>query len=198
MAVNVLVIPEDFRQDQYVLKPIIEKILGALNVKAKVRICTDPLLAGVTEALKWKRIQEIVDRYKGMTKLFLLIVDRDCQENRRERLDILERNAAERLAGASCMFLAEAAWQELEVWVLAGLKDLPKGWSWKAVRADCDPKETYYNPYAEKRALGDAPYSGRETLAREAAANYPRIRQLCPEDIGALEERIRNALEAAP
>jgi hypothetical protein len=31
-------------------------------------------------------------------------------------------------------------------------------------------------------------------LAREAARNYQRIRKLCPEDIAALEDRIRQAL----
>ncbi len=31
-------------------------------------------------------------------------------------------------------------------------------------------------------------------LAKEAAQRYGRMRQLCPEDVGALEERIREQL----
>jgi hypothetical protein len=48
---NVLVIPEDFRNDQYVLEPVIRalfKQLGQPNVKVKV--CTDPLLGGIAQA----------------------------------------------------------------------------------------------------------------------------------------------------
>jgi hypothetical protein len=34
---NVLVIPEDFRKDQYVLKPILRKMMQSLGSKARVR-----------------------------------------------------------------------------------------------------------------------------------------------------------------
>lgn len=60
---NVLVIPEDFRKDQYVLKPIIKAMMAQLGKpRAKVRVCSDPLLGGVTEALKWDRIKQILQR----------------------------------------------------------------------------------------------------------------------------------------
>jgi len=39
-------------------------------------------------------------------------------------------------------------------------------------------------------------HGGRGSLAKEAAAHYPRIRRLCPEDVAALEDRIRTALAA--
>ena len=45
---NVLLIPEDFRHDQYILKPIFEALLGDLGrPSARVRVCIDPLLGGV-------------------------------------------------------------------------------------------------------------------------------------------------------
>lgn len=195
MSINVLIIPEDFRKDQYVLKPIIERMMASLEIRARVRVCTDPLLGGVGEALKWERVREIVDRYRGMTRLFLLIVDRDCEPGRRTRLDSLEGEAATMLAGTGRCFLAENAWQELEVWVLAGVSDPPKDWSWRKIREDLDPKENYYLPYVRQRNLSGAPHEGRDFLAREAATNYPRLRQLCPEDIATLETRIREALD---
>lgn len=194
MATNVLVIPEDFRKDQYVLKPIVEKMFAALKVRARVQICRDPLLGGVGEALKRDRIDEIVARYRGMVRIFLLIVDRDCDANRRARLDGLEAHAATLLTRGQSAFLAVEALQEVEVWVLAGLKSLPKDWAWKSVRAHCDPKEAYYDKLTAQRGLSNAPYGGRIELANEAASNYGRIRQLCPEDVGALEERIRTAV----
>jgi hypothetical protein len=193
MSINVLVIPEDFRKDQYVLKPLIEQMMRAIGLRARVQVCTDPLLQGIDEALKWERQAEIIERYRGMVRLFLLIVDRDCNGQRSARLRGLEQQASGALTGTNRIFLAEHAWQEVEVWLLAGVQDLPN-WSWKHVRADCHPKESFYNEYARTRGVLDSPSEGRDVLAREAARNYQRIRKLCPEDIAALEERIRQAL----
>jgi len=58
---NVLVIPEDFRKDQYMLKPIVMAMMKEVGKpKARVRVCQDPLLGGISEALKWERIEEIM------------------------------------------------------------------------------------------------------------------------------------------
>lgn len=194
MSVNVLVIPEDFRKDQYVLKPIIEQMMQALGIRAKVRVCTDPLLGGINEALKWDRLAEIIERYRGMVRLFLLVVDRDCDTGRASKLRALERKAAAAFADTDRIFLAEHAWQEIEVWALAGMQDLPELWRWKDVREDCHPKENYYDEYARERGVFESPYEGRAILAQESARSYQRIRQLCPEDVAALEDRIRQAL----
>jgi hypothetical protein len=195
MSCNVLVIPEDFRKDQYVLKPIIEQMMQAAGVAApRVRVCTKPLLQGVGEALKWDRLAEIIASYRGMVRLFLLVVDRDCDQNRAATLRALEKQATAMLDATDRVFLAEHAWQEIEAWVLAGMQDLPGDWRWKDVRAECHPKERYYDAYARGRRVLDSPYQGRALLAREAARNYQRVRQLCPEDVGALEQRIRAAL----
>lgn len=53
----------------------------------KVKVCQDPLLGGVNEALKWERIEEIIDQYRGMFNLFLLCVDRDGKVGRKATLD---------------------------------------------------------------------------------------------------------------
>lgn len=195
MAVNVLVIPEDFRKDQYVLKPIIERMMRSLGVTARITVCKDPLLGELGQALNWERLKGIINRYKGMTRLFLHVVDRDGVASRRETLDKLESNAAAYLGTDRCVFLSENAWQELEVWVLAGQTDLPKNWVWSSIRSERDPKEAYYDPYAQQRGLIDTPYEGREILAKEAAKNYQRIRQLCQDDVLALEGRIAAALK---
>jgi hypothetical protein len=194
VATNVLVIPEDFRKDQFVLKPIVERMMAWIGAAARVKVCMDPLLGGVGEALKWQRLEEIIKRYKGTTRVFLLVVDRDCVEGRRTSLNALELKAAELIGEGDRVFLGEVAWQELEVWVLAGMNDLPKTWAWKDIRSECDPKERFYDAYASERRLLDAAYEGREVLAKEAARNYQRIRQLCPEDVLALEQRIAGAL----
>jgi hypothetical protein len=94
MSYRVLVIPEDFRKDQYVLEPIPTKMIANAGRKGKVLVCRDPLLGGVEQALRWERIAEVLDRYRAMIECFLLIVDRDGKPGRRTALDSLEQRAA--------------------------------------------------------------------------------------------------------
>ncbi|WP_438041906.1 hypothetical protein [Sorangium sp. So ce128] len=187
MSYRVLVIPEDFRKDQYVLEPVITRMFEVIGRKAKVIVCRDPLLGGVDQALRWERLQEILVRYQAMIECFLLIVDRDGKPGRREALDRLESLASTALPLGK-RFLAENAWQEVEVWLLAG-HDLPSEWAWKAVRAHENPKEHYYQPLAKKRGVLQEPAEGPGILAREAASRYSRIRSLCPE-VADLERRL--------
>jgi hypothetical protein len=72
--------------------------------------------------------------------------------------------------------------------------DLPNKWSWPEIRNEPNPKELYFIPYARQRDFLNETDQGRKTLAQEAARHYPRLRQLCPEDIGNLETRLRNCL----
>ena len=49
---KILVIPEDFRKDQYILKPIITAMMAKLGKpRTKVMVCQDPLLGGITLTL---------------------------------------------------------------------------------------------------------------------------------------------------
>ena len=122
---NILVIPEDFRKDQYILKPLFSRLLKQLGVpNPRVVICRDPLLGGIGEALKPVQLGGIVTDQGGMTDIFILCVDRDGDVNRRQRLDQIEAEFRGR-----CVFFAENAWEELETWVLAGL-NLPSDWQW--------------------------------------------------------------------
>lgn len=190
---NVLVIPEDFVNDQYVLKPIVEAMLAHLGKRrANVIVCTEPRLRGVDQALRWERIQEILDQYQGMVNLFLHIVDRDGEPNRRAALDSLEQQARAYLPQGR-LFFSEHAWQEIEVWALAG-QDLPADWRWQDVRNERDPKEKYFLPLAQQRGLLDEPGEGRKRLGLEAAARYDRVRRLCNEDVAALEEQVAKHL----
>ncbi len=194
MSLNVLVIPEDFRKDQYILFPIIKKMLdGAGKPNANIQVCRDPLLGGIAQALNWERVSEIIEMYR-MVQLFLLVVDRDGDVNRRASLDFIESRAA-MILGSDRNLLGEHAWQEIEVWALAA-QTLPGGWRWEIVRNEIHPKESYFIPFAESRGLTDEPGEGRKTLGREASQNYSRIRSLCSEDVVRLENRIRDWIQA--
>ena len=166
---NILVIPEDFRKDQYILKPLFGRLLRSIGrPQARVRVCLDPLLGGVAEATNHERLSEIFERYRGMVDIFILCVDRDGQVGRRQRLDQLEEQF-----GDQQVFLAENAWEELETWVLAGV-DLPADWRWTQVRAEVNVKEEYFDVLVDRRQLRDHPGGGRKPLAEEAARQLPQ------------------------
>ena len=182
---NVLVVPEDFRKDQYILKPLFERLFRSIGKRhARVRVCVDPLLGGVGEALKSERIQEVVDQHEGMTDVFILCVDRDGEQGRRRRLNQIEGEFGDDRA-----FLTENAWEEIETWALAGLR-LPEDWDWADVRAEVHVKELYFERLAERRGVADGPGGGRKALGEEAARNIPAIRWKCPDDFDALARRL--------
>ncbi len=195
MSLGVLVIPEDFRKDQYILQPLAEALLASCGKpRAKVIVCRDPLLGGVDRALDRTELAAIIDRYKGMVGLFLLCVDRDGVGSRRAKLDAIEQWAAQ-LVGPNKQFIGVEAWQELEVWVLAG-HDLPAEWAWADVRQEPNPKERFFSSFAEQQGVADQPGEGRRQLAAQAAVRFDRVRQLCPEDVALLETRVRDWLTA--
>ena len=187
---RVLIIPEDFRNDQYLLRPLFRRLFRSLNIPATVDVCIDPLLGGVSEALKSERLQEIVDQYEGMIDLFILCVDRDGELSRRHRLDQIEAEFGDDRR----RFLAENAWEELETWTLAGL-DLPD-WRWSEVRAEVSVKERYFAVLAQQRGVADGPGKGRMRLGEEAARNIRAIRQKCQEDFDHLAQRIQTPSHA--
>lgn len=182
---NVLIIPEDFRKDQYILRPLFSRLVRDYKRPSiHVLICRDPLLGGVGEALKSERIANILEKYGGMIDIFILCVDRDGQVGRRQRLDQLEAEFANDQS-----FLAENAWEEIETWVLAGL-DLPGDWRWQDVRAEVQVKERYFERLVEQRGLNDSLGGGRKALAQEASRRIGAIRQKCHEDFDALARRL--------
>ena len=89
--------------------------------------------------------------------------------------------------------IAENAWEEIETWLLAGLR-LPSNWNWKEVRKEVQVKERYFEPSAAERGLSDAPGGGRKQLGDEAARRIGKIRRKCPEDFDCLARRLEAAV----
>lgn len=193
---RILVIAEDYRRDQYLLKPILQAMLVKLGKpRAKIGFCRQPAIQGVSQALNWDMLAKVIDQHRGMIDLFLLCVDRDGNPNRRTVLNELEQKAVPWLSTTQVL-LAENAWQEVEVWALAGQADLPPAWQWHTIRQEPHPKELYFDPYRNQRSnlpLGDIPQL--KALGQEAGRRYDRIRQLCPEDIQQLEQRIATQIQ---
>lgn len=181
---NIVVIPEDFRNDQYILKPLITRLFRNIGVSSvTVWVCNDPLLGGVGEALKLERLIQIVERRRGWADFFILCVDRDGLTGRRQRLNSIENEF-------DATFLAENAWEELETWVLAAMRDLPDEWPWTVIRGEVQVKETYFDPYVAQRELSGTLGGGRKVLGEEAARRIRAIRQKCPEDFDILAQRL--------
>jgi len=122
---RVLIIPEDFRTDQYTLKPIIGAMLSKIGKSsATVEVCRDPLLGGVAQALRWERIREIIEEYFGIVDLYLLCVDRDGQPGRRGQLDTLEARLRK-----ACQALGSFWWR------MTGRKSRSGSWlGWTCLR----------------------------------------------------------------
>ena len=189
---KVLVIPEDFRKDQYLLRPLFSRLFRTIGRRhVHVEICRAPLLGGVDEALKSGRIADVMHRYGGMAHLVVLCVDRDGRLGRQVRLREMERE----FGTTRRVFLAENAWEEIETWVLAGLT-LPRGWRWADVRAEVQVKERYFDPLVRRRGISDTPGEGRHLLGIEAARRIGAIRQKCPEDFDSLAQRLEAAVRA--
>lgn len=188
---KVLIIPEDFRNDQYILKPLFSQLFKKIGLsRTKVRVCQDPLLGGVGEALKVSRIREIVELYDATFDIFILCVDRDGVEGRRERLDQIEKE----FGVSGRVFLAENAWEECETWALAGLI-LPPKWKWSEIRSAVDVKERFFNRLAVIRKVDGLEGGGRMVLGVEAARNVKAIRQRCREDFDTLARRLEDEIQ---
>jgi hypothetical protein len=185
MSFRVLVIPEDFTKDEHILKPLVERILAECGHSARVEVCREPNLQGVSAALNIELLRTKVVPLYPMVDLFILFVDRDGNEGRKVRTDQIESTLTGELADKGRTFLAEVAWQEVEIFVLAGHK-LPTAWNWQEIRADPDVKNTFFQQLVALRGTGKQPHEGRKKLMAEAIGNWQRIKSRCPEDVGAL------------
>ena len=174
--------------------PIVTSMLEHVGKpRANVRVCRDPLIAGVNDALDRETIEDVI-RTNPQYDLFLLLVDRDAESHRNERLEAAEANAAD-VTRQQQVLLAGQAQQEVEVWLLAGQNDLPTDWNWTNVRAERQAKERYYDPYVAQKTRTNSPGGGRKPLGQTAGSNYAnRVRQLCDE-VQALEHRVSGAVE---
>ncbi|MBI2301828.1 MAG: hypothetical protein HYU66_23230 [Armatimonadetes bacterium] len=186
---KVVVVCEDPQLDQYTLQPLVAAMMARLGrPRANVEIDRRERCRGYHQALDRDRLARVVDRHKH-ADLFLVVVDRDGDATRRGWLDEVERYARDVLR-LDQHLLAENAHQEVEVWILAGMTDLPSGWAWQDVRSEPDSKARYFEPYVAQRGLSGGVGRGRQALAREAAGRYASILRRCPEDIGSLHHRI--------
>jgi hypothetical protein len=187
--VKVLVIPEDPTHDQYVLKPIVQRIFNDLERSPRLEVLWNPRLRGVDQALDPTLAAEIVLQYP-MVDLFLILVDRDGDRERRP----VEARALE-LSQDGRLFVCLAI-EEVEVWMLAIHRQvLPAPWS--EVREEIHPKERFAAPFLAAHAPKANPGGGRKWAMRQLGARWQGVLRICPE-LAELKDRIAAWLEARP
>lgn len=171
---KVLVILEDPTHDQYVVKPIVQKLFDDLGLRARVEVLLDPHLRGIDQALDGDTLQDIVDDHPMMDR-FILVVDRDCDRmGNTERVLARQRDLGDRFLG--CL-----AVEEVEVWMLAlyPANELPS--PWREIRAHCDPKEHYADPFLAAKGWTTEVGRGRKHAMDALRGGLRRLLSRCPE-----------------
>lgn len=184
---RVLIIPEDPTLDQHILKPIVEKVFDDLERTHRVEVLRDPHLSSASQALNQQVVEQIV-RDNPMIDVFILAVDRDCDR------DTHTAKLAARVKEHPTKLVGVLAIEEVEVWALAlNRKDLDVGLA--KVRAECDPKERFWDPFVTKKGWLGTVGKGRKKAMHSLAGGWSGLLQVCPE-IAEFRERVRAHLEA--
>lgn len=183
---KVLVIPEDPRLDQYILKPIVERIFADFGKSPRVTVLSNPRLRGVAEALNPAILADIVATYP-MNDLFLVLVDRDGEGARSAVASARESEHSGRL------FVCLAI-EEVEVWMLA-IHSETLGVRWREIRTEVNPKERFAEPFLQERAPRLDAGRGRAWAMRELGSQWRGVLDRCPE-LKDLKRRIETWLDA--
>ena len=173
--IKAVVICEDHRLDEYILKPVIKQIFNELGQKVRISFAPRTMIQGVHQALQKTKHKDVFSRY-SIADVFFLIIDRDGDENRESG------KFADRLAEAPVgkqMFGCLAV-EELEVWALAlHHQDLKEDWD--SIREHRHPKESYFEPFARLKKWHTGPGKGRKTAMNTLRQKWDSLKNRCPE-----------------
>jgi hypothetical protein len=170
--VKVMVIPEDPARDQYILKPVMERIFLDLGRKARVQVLSNPRLRGVAQALDATTVARVVAMYP-MIDLFCIMVDRDGKPERSIEAHAREAEHPDRLM--VCL-----AVEEIEVWMLAVHRERLVA-PWQEIRSERDPKERFAEPFLATHAPRQSLGAGRVWAMRELGSKWRGVLTVCPE-----------------
>jgi hypothetical protein len=182
-----MIIPEDSTLDRYVLQPIVQHIFEDLGRKAYVEVFQGSKVRGIDKALDPEFVAGIISDREAMFDLFLLLVDRDCNDGRRSGRNNVEM-ARQREAESRNRLLACLAEEEIEVWMLALHRDELDA-RWSDVRQDCHPKEQYADVFLKKKGWLSTLGKGRKKAMEGLGSKWQGLLQVCPE-LDDLKQRI--------
>lgn len=177
---KVMVIPEDPTLDQYILKPIVERMFFDLGRKARVQVLSNPRLRGVAQALDATTVARVVAMHP-MIDLFCIMVDRDAEPGRHIEAGLREAEHPDRLM--VCL-----AVEEVEVWMLAVHRERLAA-PWQDIRSERDPKERFAEPFLAAHAPPQSLGAGRVWAMRDLGSKWRGVLTVCPE-LDALKQRL--------
>ncbi len=185
MSVRVLVIPEDPTLNGYILKPLVEMVLGeAGKPAAKVTVLPNPRVRGYDDAVRVVR-NELASRY-GFMDLWLFFPDADRAS------DAAMRDLEAGLRQQDIALLCCPAQPEVEVYACAAYRDEIRG-PWDEARSHPRFKETVFEPLLQAHGDPRRPGHGRGAMTEKSIAHRRRFFRLCPE-IAELRDRIVEVL----
>ena len=183
MSYNVLVISEDYSNDQHILRPLVSRLLRECGkANAKVRLWPNLAIRGF-ESVR----DEIPTIIRDFPQIHLFLFLPDCGGKHQGRADLFANLEAEHGLRLICC----AAVEEVEAWLLAGhLDKLPK--PWPQVRSDTSVKENVFVQFLREHGRA-RPGGGREELMQQTLTNLLGLLESCPE-LARLQEKICEAL----
>lgn len=183
-----MIIPEDPTNDRYILAPIVTAIVDELGRRGTVQVLSNPRLRGFKSAIA--AVPEVLRRYPTYD-MFLLLLDRDGDEHRADRMEHVQAaNSSTQRPVIACL-----AHEEVETWLLGAqwtrCRELFPTWAWGEVRAERDVKERFFRPFFAQARNPRLPGEGRAQLIRDGS--HAGLLQRCPE-LADLRERMQMAL----
>ena len=181
MSLKVAAICEDHTNDQYIVRPVIQSLLGHLGKpKAQVTVVTSPRLHGFDDVMS--QACELLERWGAVSDVVVFAVDTDCEDGiKRDKNKILA--LGNRLASCESngeKAVALLAREEVETWALWGSRANLNS-RWENVRDECHPKERYFNGLITD-ADRNRPDGGRARLMEMSlSGGWQSIRTGCPE-----------------
>jgi hypothetical protein len=185
LSFDVLIVPEDFTYNGYILGPLVKRMLSECGRPNAIVIPPKgPQPRGYEHAKALLRTRYL-DLYRHMN-LLLFLPDADGKERSAEF-----RSLEDEADRQGVRLLCCAAKEEVEVWLLAGHRERLRQ-PWQAIRSDTSVKENVFQPFLHEHGNPKAAGGGRDVLMEQTLTGYRALLQLCPE-LAELERRIRES-----
>ena len=192
MTTKIAIVYEDHTNDRYLIEPLVAAAAKDVGKpSARISSITNPRVTGFSQLLKL--LCSVVHRYYNTVDVIIVVFDVDCEDGSKGRSDKVKRvtDALKTCEVDTSSVVVLPAHQEVEVYALWDCR-ATLGVSWAQVRAECDPKERFFDhlltPQDQMRADG-----GRVRLIRESLGpGWNSLKAGCPELVG-----FQKALHAA-
>ena len=186
MSLNVLLILEDLRNDQYIALPVVQAIFAELGrPKAKVIPLSNPHVQGHMQA--YEKVANDLEKYRKSHPIWIFLLDIDADHD----VPFLIKKVNATGVRLACIKIVP----EIEAWLLAGFGS--ELGTWQSIRNHHRLKEDIFQPFLSQKKLQQRIGGGRVELMRETLKNWNTVKTRCPE-INELTQQLKEILEQIP